>query len=132
MTQSSSCEQVTEQDDTLSSGDEDESSHLYELANSILAECKDATSLSDLNTTIYLFQEALNLRPALDASRSESLRDLAAALVTRYSLINQHQDLDQAISLCGDWYEILTRTGRQSLFDVRVHSSDFRTWGLPS
>ena len=122
MTQLSSCEQATEQDDTDSSGDEDESSHLYDLANSILVECKDATSLSDLNTTIYLFQEALNLCPALHAFRSESLRDLAAALVTRYSLINQSQDLDQAISLSGEWYRILMGTGRKSLLDVRVHS----------
>jgi hypothetical protein len=55
---------VTEHNDTASSEDEDEATQLFNLANSILRECKDAAPLSDLNTAIYPFSEALNGRPA--------------------------------------------------------------------
>jgi hypothetical protein len=72
---------------------------LYNLANSILAECKAEASLADLETAIYLFREALDRRPAPHSLRSDSLNDLAAALVTRFSQTNQSRDLDEAIQL---------------------------------
>src|ERR1700729_2343188 len=50
--------QVTDQDNTTSAADEEESSQLYNLANSIIKECKDVAPLSDLDTAIFLFDEA--------------------------------------------------------------------------
>jgi hypothetical protein len=72
---------------------------LYNLANSILEECKDAAPISDLETAIYLLREALDRRPAPHPLRSDSLNDLAAALVMRFTQTNQRQDLDEAIQL---------------------------------
>jgi hypothetical protein len=54
---------MTERNDTTFS-EEDESSQLYDLANSIFEECTEATELSSLNAAIYLFGEALDGRPA--------------------------------------------------------------------
>lgn len=69
-------------------GEEEESSQLYDLATLILEECKDAALLSNLDTVIYFFRKAPNSR-----------KDLAGALVTRFSLTNQPHDLDEAVSL---------------------------------
>jgi hypothetical protein len=107
--------------------DEDESSQLFDLANSILAEFKDPVSLSNLDTAIYLFREALDQRAAPHPLRSESLKDLAGALVTRFSLTNQYSDLDQAmVSLAQGLHalrervEALMGAGRQSELNVRA------------
>jgi hypothetical protein len=89
------------------------------LATSILEECKAAASLSDLDTAISLFREALNQRPPPHPLRSDSLKDLAGALVTRFSLTNQRQDLDQAIQMCD---EVLTAIEGQFQLGVRLWS----------
>jgi hypothetical protein len=72
---------------------------LYNLANSILAECKQEASVADLDTAVYLLREALCHRPASHNKRSDSLSDLVLALVARFWYIGQHQDLEEAISL---------------------------------
>src|ERR1700680_5124750 len=94
------CEQAIEECNIAPSEDEDDSPQLYDLANSIFEECKDTAPLSDLNTVIYLFREALDRRPAPHPLRLDSLKDLSAALVTRFSLTNQHEDLKEAFFLC--------------------------------
>ena len=100
MTQFTWGEQVTDQDRAVTS-EEEESDQLYDLATSILEECKAAASLSDLDTAISLFRDTLDQRPP-HPLRSDSLKDLAGALVTRFSLTNQRQDLDQAIQMCDE------------------------------
>jgi hypothetical protein len=123
---------VTGQSDTPSSEDEDESSQLYNLANSILEECNDSASLSDLDTAIYLFRETLNKPPASHPPRSHSLKGLAGALVTRFSLTKQHEDLDKSLSLRDeiqhDRAEVLTGTEGNSHLNVRLQpESNSRT-----
>jgi hypothetical protein len=49
-------QQVIEQHDTTYIEEGDEYSRLYDLASSILEECKNAAPLSDVNTAIYLFR----------------------------------------------------------------------------
>jgi hypothetical protein len=75
---------------------------LYDLANSSLEECQGGASISDLDTAIYQFHKALDQRSAPHPMRSHSLKNLAEALLIRFSLINQLQDLDQAISLLSE------------------------------
>jgi hypothetical protein len=107
----------------LSSGEQlaeaDEWSQIFDLANSILEECEEAASLSDLNTVIYLFREVLDrYYPVPHPFRSESLRDLGGSLLTRFSITSQRQDLDQAISFyCerwNEWNEGAMEPGQQS------------------
>jgi hypothetical protein len=74
-----------------------ESCDLYNLANSILTECREDAQLSDLETAIYLFREALVQRPAPHPLRSDSLKDLSRALVVRFWRMGRCQDLDDAI-----------------------------------
>ncbi|KIM86838.1 hypothetical protein PILCRDRAFT_317826 [Piloderma croceum F 1598] len=115
---------VTEQSDTPSSEDEDESSLLYDQANSILEECNDSAPLSDLDTAIYLFREVLNMPPVPHSPRSHSLKGLAGALVTRFFLTKQHEDLDKSLSLRAeiqhDMAEVLTGTEGNSHLNVRL------------
>jgi hypothetical protein len=105
---------VIEQDGTTSSEDEELLSQLYDLANSILEECKDATSLSDLDTAIYLFGEALDRRPIPHPHRSNTLKDTATALVTRFSLTKRREDLDKAMLLfcevVKEWHDVSVRS----------------------
>jgi hypothetical protein len=90
---------VTDEADAGDSEDQDqESSNLYDLANSILAECKAEASLADLETAMYLFARR-SIGPDPHPLRSDSLNSLAAALVTRFTQTNQRQDLDGAIRL---------------------------------
>jgi hypothetical protein len=108
--------------DALDSEDQDqESSDLYNLANSILAECKTEASLADLESAIYLFREG---RPIPHPFRSDSLNDLAAALVTGFAQTNQRQDLDEAIiprgEVVGQWNGVLVGTaGSQESVSIR-------------
>lgn len=121
-------EQETEEGDAASnqgrSEDEDESSQLHDLANSILEECKYTAPLSHIDTAVYLFREALNRRPAPHPLWSDSVKDLAGALLTRFSWTNQHQDLSQAILLYGkmvqELYNVSAGTGGQFQLGVRV------------
>ena len=106
-----------------SSSEEDESSQLFALASLILEECKDAASLSNLNTSIYLFHKALNLRPPPHPFRTDSLRDLAEALATRFYLTNRYQDFYQAFALRGQVIQemanlVRTEQGRGLQSDV--------------
>ena len=100
---------------------------MYNLANSILADCKAEASLADLETAIYLFREALDRRPAPHPLRSDSLNDLAAALVTRFVQTNQRRDLDEALQLrfevMSQLRGILERTaGNGSQFQLEVRA----------
>jgi hypothetical protein len=83
----------------MADSEDQDSSQLYDLANSALEECKAEASLADLETAIYLFREALDRRPAPHPLRSDSIKQLAAALVIRYTQTDQPQDLDEAILL---------------------------------
>jgi hypothetical protein len=117
--------QVTEQRDTTSNEDEDESYRLYDQANSILEECKHAAPLSDLDVAIHQFQEALDRRPTPHPLRSGSLKDLAGALVIKFSMTKQHEDLDQSLLLRGkvphhEAHSVLVQTGEEFRIDVRV------------
>jgi hypothetical protein len=91
---------VTEHD--TSTSNEEESSQLCDLANLNLKECKNAGSLIEMDTAVSLFRDVLNRRPSGHPLRSDSLKSLAAALVTRFSITYQRQDLDQAIKLLGN------------------------------
>jgi len=71
---------------------------LFDLATLILEECKAAASLSDLDTAIGLFEEILARCPLPNPLRSDSLKDLAGALLTRFSLTTHPQDLEHALS----------------------------------
>lgn len=79
--------------------EEEESDLLYDLATSILQEYTAEASLSDLDTAIHLFREAVNRRPAPHPLRLDSFGDLAAALVTRFCLTDKREDLHEAFSL---------------------------------
>ena len=115
--------QVTEQSYIASIEDERESSQLYDFAQSIFQDCcKNAVSLPDLDTAIDLFRQALDRRPALHPLRSDSLKDLARALVTRFSLTNQLQDLNQAIFLLDELMQELDDSR------VRVVSVKCQIW----
>jgi hypothetical protein len=113
--------------------DEDESSQLFDLANSILYECKHAVSLSHIDTAVYIFQEVLERRPESHPSQPMSLKNLAGALLTRFSLSNRYEDLDQAIVLLresmSELHHSFTETAEQSRVYVRVFcfSSHIRT-----
>jgi hypothetical protein len=72
---------------------------LYDLANAILTECKEAAHLSDLNSIVWFLREALALYPPQHHHRSDSLSDLAEALVARFWHVGHVQDLKEAFSL---------------------------------
>jgi hypothetical protein len=86
----------SQEDDGLADQDPAE---LYGLAKAILVECKEAAPLSDLNSTVWLLREALALYPPQHHHRSDSLNDLAEALVARFWHVGQDQDLSEAFSL---------------------------------
>jgi hypothetical protein len=111
------------------SEDEDESSQLFDLANSNLDECKHAVSLSHLDNAVYMFQETLDRRPGSHPLQSKSLKDLAGALLTRFSLTHQYEDLDLAIVLLR---EVMSKsfTETAGLSGVRVCSVLLRTFEL--
>jgi hypothetical protein len=92
---------VADEADPVDSKDQDqESSGLYDRANSILAECRAEASLEDLNIAIHLFRVAIDRRPVSLSLRSTLNNNLAAALVTRFALTNRRRFLCEALSLC--------------------------------
>jgi hypothetical protein len=102
-----------------------QSSDLYNLANSILAECKAEASLEDLNIAVYLFRVAIDRRPVSHSLRIDLNKNLAVALVTRFAQTSRRRDLDEAISLHIEaalrLYGALERTaGTTSQFDFQV------------
>lgn len=125
VTQFSCHKQAIGQNDTVSVEDSDESLQFFNLANSILEERKKTTPVSDLNAAVYLFREALDRQPIPHPLRSASLKDLAAALLMRYSLTSQRQALYQAVEVLSEWPNALqwvVGTGRQSQLSVRAQS----------
>jgi hypothetical protein len=115
---------MTEPDNEVAIQADDEAFELCELANSILKGCKETAPLSDLETSISLFRQALDRRPAPHPLRSDSISDLAVALVTRFSLANQRQDLEEAKLLRGEqWHNDSERIEIDSQVesDVRAH-----------
>jgi hypothetical protein len=80
-----------------------------------MEECNNAT-LSDLDAAADLFRDALDRRPAPHPLRGFSLRDLADALLTRFSLTGLLQDLDKAMTLLAE--QVI---GWKSQLDVRNH-----------
>lgn len=120
---------MTEQDAAAFNEDDDELCQLYNLANTILDEWKlalerkNAVHLSDLDTTIHQFQEALGRRLASQSLRSRFPRGLVAAPATRFSLTQQLQDhLQQSLVLCGEvvseWDYVSMGTRGQTQHDV--------------
>jgi hypothetical protein len=96
-------ERVTEHNPAASNEDDDELSHLYNLANLILEECKNTSPPSAADATIRLFQDALDQRLASHPLQSDSLKDLTGTRVMRSSLTQQLQDhLDQSLVLRGN------------------------------
>jgi hypothetical protein len=117
-----SMQQVTSHSPRASGTDSDKFSQLFSLTNFIIEEYKNTASLPDLDTAIYLFHEALDQRPAPYPLRTESLKNLVWALVTRFNMTNEFQDMTQTIALWEEalkkWYGIFTRAEGNS--PVRV------------
>jgi hypothetical protein len=78
---------------------EEESLQLYDLASSILVDCKQTAHVSELNNAVWLLSEALTLRPAPHIHRPDSLDSLADALIARFWHVGPRNDLEQAVSL---------------------------------
>jgi hypothetical protein len=93
---------VTGHDDIAYNEDDNETSQLFVIATTILDECKDSSPLSDFDTTIYLISEALDRIPAANPCRVDLRKDLAGALITRFSLTKQEDDLDHFLYLWGE------------------------------
>ena len=117
-------EQVTEQNETTCNEEESKSAQLYDLASSILRECKDAAPFSELDAAIHLFREALGRHPPPHPLYLDSLKDLAVALTTRFSFTNARGDLDEALSLLSkvriNVMERVFRTGLQMESNVCI------------
>ena len=85
--------------DSTSDLDEDDSAQLYNSANLILELCEQAASrLTSILLLVY-FSKSSIWRPAPHPFRSDSLKDLAGAAITKFSLTNEPDELDRAISL---------------------------------
>ena len=95
------------------SREDDESTKLYDLANSILDECKQAAPTGELESAILLFREALDQRPGLHPLHLDSRFNLARALMARFSYTNQKQDLAEALTM-------LSGVMRQSQVEVSI------------
>lgn len=125
MINSFTIKQVTERD--ASTGEDgDESSQLYDFALSLFEQCKNAASFSNIDTAIDLFREALDQLSAPHPLRSQSLKDLAGALVTRFYLSRRPEDLDQALPLYIEiertWNDFFVEAKGQSQLGVGVQS----------
>ena len=71
----------------------------YEIAKSMLIQCKQSAPLEDLDTAILLFREALLQRPDSHPMRSHAINNLAMGLLTRFNHLGHTEDLGEAISL---------------------------------
>lgn len=83
-----------------------EASESYELANAILIECKRAIQLSDLERAVSILRNTLTNHPESHPRRSDSLNNLAEALVVRFSHSGQPQDLGEAIILRREAFQL--------------------------
>jgi hypothetical protein len=96
----------------------------------------EAALLSDLETAIYLFREALDRRPSPNPLRSDSLEDFAEALVARFMWTSQIQSLDEVcllhceiVNLWKDRLEEMSGNSGQSAHDVRVLQNFYQNQG---
>jgi hypothetical protein len=87
-------------------------------------EYKQAAQPSYLETAILLLRDALTRRPASHPNRSDSLHDLAEALVIRFWHSGQPQDLGEAILLYGEVLKLfkLWEDGLEAVTDVSDES----------
>jgi hypothetical protein len=90
-------------------------------------EYKQAGQPSYLETAIFLLRHALTRRPLSHPNRSDSLNDLAEALVVRFWHSGQPQDLKEVILLHGeafklweDGLEAVTEVSDESQLRVRL------------
>ena len=115
---------MIEQHNPVSNEDEDEGSQLYNLTNSIFAECQNDAPLSELDTALALFRDILGQWPAPHPLRSDSLKDLGGALITRFSLTKKREDPDQFLLLHNETRHessnAVADAGGHSHVDVRV------------
>jgi hypothetical protein len=104
-----------------------EASESYDLADALLMEYKQAAQPSELETATSLLRDVLTRRPAPHPHRSDSLNDLAEALVVRFWHSGQPQDLkeviplhDEAFKLWEDGLEAVTEVNDESHLRVRL------------
>ena len=71
----------------------------YEIAKSMLTECKQSAPLEDLERAILLFREALHQHPDSHPMHPYSLDNLTMGLLTRFDHLGRTEDVDEAISL---------------------------------
>lgn len=87
--------------------DDDQSPQFADLPNPILEDYPDAQPpLSDLDAAVRLFRDALDRRPAPHPLRLDLIKGLTSVLVTRFSLTDRYQDLDQALLLHGEMLNV--------------------------
>jgi hypothetical protein len=84
-------------------------------------ECKQAAQSSYLETAIFLLRDALTRRPVSHPNRSDSLGDLAEALVVRFWHAGQPQDLEEAIILYHEAF-MLGKNGLKAVTDASDES----------
>jgi hypothetical protein len=119
-----------------------EASESYDLANALLMECKQAALPVELEKAISYLRDVLTRRPVPHPHRSDSLNDLAKALVVRFWHAGQPQDLEAAIILHGEAFmlrnndlEAVTDASDESQLLVRLLPfrlySDHETVNIP-
>jgi hypothetical protein len=93
-------------------------------------ECKRAAQHSELETVIFVLRDALIVWPAHYPHRSDSLNDLAGALVARFWQSGDPQDLeeaivfhDEALKLRKDGLEAVAEVSDESQLLVRLFPS---------
>jgi hypothetical protein len=74
----------------------------YEIAKSMLTECKQSAPLEDLDRAILLFREALLQCPNSYPMRPYALNNLVMGLLTRFDHLGRTEDIDEAISLANE------------------------------
>ena len=77
-------------------------SGMINLAVLLMAECKAALSLSELDNVVFLFREVKDSRPATHPLHPAAMRDLASVLGVRFMYTNQRHDLLESLTLCTD------------------------------
>ena len=72
---------------------------MINLAVSLMAECKEGSSLSELDNVVFLFREVKDSRPATHQLHLAAKRDLASVLGVRFMYTNQRHDLMESLIL---------------------------------
>ena len=73
---------------------EQEASELYQLARSLLLECKESQPVSTLESAIFLLRDMLDKQPRPHPFRLTTLYHLSLALITRCSHFGWHNDVE--------------------------------------